>query len=57
MVVSNQWGSKNIDAFLSLAKKLKYNISEDNKVEVESVIEETNVSSSSDESHGVKSYV
>ena len=57
VVVSNQWGSKNMDAFLSLAKKLKYNISEDNKVEVESVIEETNVSSSSDESNGVKSYV
>jgi hypothetical protein len=26
VVVSNQWGSKNIDAFLSLAKKLKYKI-------------------------------
>ena len=26
IVVSNQWGSKNIDAFLSLAKKLKYKI-------------------------------
>ena len=26
VVVSNQWGSKNIDAFLSLAKKLKYAI-------------------------------
>ena len=29
VVVSNQWGSKNIDAFLSLAKKLKYKISEE----------------------------
>ena len=27
VVVSNQWGSKNIDAFLSLAKKLKYKVS------------------------------
>ena len=26
VVVSNQWGTKNIDAFLSLAKKLKYKI-------------------------------
>lgn len=26
VVVSNQWGSKNMDAFLSLAKKLKYKI-------------------------------
>ena len=57
VVVSNQWGSKNIDAFLSLATKLKYNISEDNKAEEESAIEEANVSSSSDESSGVKSYV
>ncbi len=29
VVVSNQWGSKNMDAFLSLAKKLKYKISEE----------------------------
>ena len=57
VVVSNQWGSKNIDAFLSLAKKLKYNISEDNVAEEESATEETNVSSSSDESNEVKSYV
>ena len=57
VVVSNQWGSKNIDAFLSLAKKLKYNISEDNKAEEESANKETNVSSSSDESNGIKSYV
>jgi len=57
VVVSNQWGSKNIDAFLSLAKKLKYNISEDNEAEEESATEETNVSSSSDESNEVKSYV
>ena len=57
VVVSNQWGSKNIDASLSLATKLKYNISEDNKAEEESAIEEANVSSSSDESSGVKSYV
>ena len=57
MVVSNQWGSKNIDAFLSLATKLKYNISEDNKSEEESTTEETNVGSSSDVSNGVKSYV
>ena len=57
VVVSNQWGSKNIDAFLSLAKKLKYNISEEVKEEEKSVIEETNVSSLSDESNGVKSYV
>ena len=57
VVVSNQWGSKNIDAFLSLATKLKYNISEDNKAEEESTTEETNVGSSSDESSGVKSYV
>ena len=57
VVVSNQWGSKNIDAFLSLATKLKYNISEDNKAEEESTIEETIVGSSSDESSGVKSYV
>ena len=57
VVVSNQWGSKNIDAFLSLATKLKYNISEDNKSEEESTTEETNVSSLSDESNGVKSYV
>ena len=27
VVVSNQWGSKNMDAFLSLAKKLKYKVS------------------------------
>ncbi|MBL6868503.1 MAG: hypothetical protein ISQ99_00415 [Flavobacteriales bacterium] len=27
VVVSNQWGSKNIDAFLNLAKKLKYKVS------------------------------
>ena len=57
VVVSNQWGSKNINAFLSLAKKLKYNISDDNKAEEESATEETNVSSSSDESNKVKSYV
>ena len=57
VVVSNQWGSKNIDAFLSLATKLKYNISEDNKAEEESTTEETIVGSSSDESSGVKSYV
>ena len=57
VVVSNQWGSKNIDAFLSLAKKLKYNISEDNKAKEESAIEDTNVSSSSDESSEVTSYV
>jgi hypothetical protein len=57
VVVSNQWGSKNIDAFLSLAKKLKYNISEEVKEEEKSVIEETNVGSLSDESNGVKSYV
>ena len=57
VVVSNQWGSKNINAFLSLAKKLKYNISEDNEAEEESATEETNVSSSSDESNKVKSYV
>jgi hypothetical protein len=57
VVVSNQWGSKNINAFLSLAKKLKYNISEDNEAEEESTTEETNVSSSSDESNEVKSYV
>ena len=57
VVVSNQWGSKNIDAFLSLATKLKYNISEDNKAEEESTTEETNVGSSIDESSGVKSYV
>ena len=57
VVVSNQWGSKNIDAFLSLATKLKYNISEDNKAEEESAIEEANVSSTSDESSRVKSYV
>ena len=57
VVVSNQWGSKNIDTFLSLATKLKYNISEDNQVKEESAIEVTNVSSSSDESSGVKSYV
>ena len=65
VVVSNQWGSKNMDAFLSLAKKLKYKISEeveeeeiivDNKSEDNSA-EITNVSSSSDESNGVKSYV
>ena len=36
VVVSNQWGSKNIDAFLSLAKKLKYKISEE--VEEEEII-------------------
>jgi len=57
VVVSNQWGSKNIDAFLSLASKLKYNILEDNKAEEESTTEETNVGSSSDVSNGVKSYV
>ena len=57
VVVSNQWGSKNIDAFLSLATKLKYNISEEVKEEEKSAIEETNVSSLSDESNGVKSYV
>tara|TARA_B100002019_G_scaffold153086_1_gene131960 strand:- start:912 stop:1802 length:891 start_codon:yes stop_codon:yes gene_type:complete len=57
VVVSNQWGSKNIDAFLSLATKLKYNISEDNKSEEESTTEETNVGSSSDVCNGVKSYV
>ena len=57
VVVSNQWGSKNIDAFLSLAKKLKYKISEEVEVEEESAIEVTNVSNSSDESSGVKSYV
>ena len=57
VVVSNQWGRKNIDAFLSLAKKLKYNISEEVKEEEKSVIEETNVGSSSDVSNGVKSYV
>ena len=27
VVVSNQWGSKNMDAFLNLAKKLKYKVS------------------------------
>ena len=57
VVVSNQWGSKNIDAFLSLAKKLKYKISEEVKEEEENAIEVTNVSNSSDESSGVKSYV
>tara|TARA_B100002019_G_C21268095_1_gene600555 strand:+ start:1804 stop:2679 length:876 start_codon:yes stop_codon:yes gene_type:complete len=57
VVVSNQWGSKNIDAFLSLAKKLKYKISEEAEEEEESATEETNVSSSSEESSGVKSYV
>ena len=57
VVVSNQWGSKNIDAFLSLAKKLKYKISEEVEEEEESAIEVTNVSNSSDESSGVKSYV
>ena len=57
VVVSNQWGSKNIDAFLSLAKKLKYKISEEVEEEEESAIEETNVSSSSNKSSEVKSYV
>jgi len=57
VMVSNQWGSKNIDAFLNLATKLKYNISDDNKAEEESANEETNVSSSSDESSRIKSYV
>ena len=57
VVVSNQWGSKNIDAFLSLATKLKYNISEEVKEEEKSAIEETKVSSLNDESNGVKSYV
>ena len=33
VVVSNQWGSKNMDAFLSLAKKLKYKISEEAEAE------------------------
>lgn len=56
VVVSNQWGSKNIDAFLSLAKELKYIISEKAEEE-ESATGETNVSSSSEESSGVKSYV
>ena len=32
VVVSNQWGSKNIDAFLSLAKKLKYKVSSEQPV-------------------------
>ena len=57
VVVSNQWGSKNIDDFLSLAKKLKYKISEETAIEEESVTKETNVSSSSEESSGLKSYV
>jgi len=57
VVVSNQWGSKNIDAFLSLAIKLKYIISEEAEEEEESATEETNVSSSREESSGVKSYV
>ena len=57
VVVSNQWGSKNIDAFLSLAIKLKYIISEEAEEEEESATKETNVSSSGEESSGVKSYV
>jgi len=57
VVVCNQWGEKNILAFLSLATKLKYNISEDNKVEEESATAETNVSSTSNVINSVKSYI
>jgi hypothetical protein len=57
VVVSNQWGSKNIDAFLSLAKKLKYNISEENQKEEENAVEETMASKSTDENNGLKSYL
>ena len=35
VVVSNQWGSKNMDAFLNLAKKLKYKVSLEQSVAVE----------------------
>ena len=35
VVVSNQWGSKNIDAFLSLAKKLKYKVTSEQPQVVE----------------------
>ena len=57
IVVSNQWGSKNIDAFLSLAKKLKYKISEENQKEEENAVEETIASKSTDENNGLKSYL
>ena len=57
VVVSNQWGSKNIDAFLSLAKKLKYNISEENQKEEGNAVEETIASKSTDENNGLKSYL
>ena len=57
VVVSNQWGSKNIDAFLSLAKKLKYNISEENQNEEGNAVEETIASKSTDENNGLKSYL
>ena len=57
VVVSNQWGTKNIDNFLSLAKKLKYNISEENQKEEENAVEETIASKSTDENNGLKSYL
>jgi hypothetical protein len=38
VVVSNQWGSKNMDAFLNLAKKLKYKVSLEQSKGVEKVV-------------------
>ncbi|MEN8929353.1 MAG: hypothetical protein ABF258_03715 [Flavobacteriales bacterium] len=57
VVVSNQWGTKNIDGFLSLAKKLKYNISEENQKEEENAVEETMASKSTVQSNRLKSYL
>tara|TARA_Y100000385_G_scaffold5284_1_gene5815 strand:- start:53 stop:940 length:888 start_codon:yes stop_codon:yes gene_type:complete len=53
VVVSNQWGTKNIDAFLSLAEKLKYNISK----EEENAVEQTLASKPTDKSNRLKSYL
>ena len=53
VVVSNQWGKKNIDAFLSLAEKLKYNISK----EEENAVEQTLASKPTDKSNRLKSYL
>ena len=57
VVVSNQWGTKNIDDFLCLAKKLKYNILEEDKKEEENAVEQTLASKPTDKSNRLKSYL
>ncbi len=59
VVVSNQWGSKNMDAFLSLAKKLKYKVSLEQSEIVEkddSSPDIAEMNNSNDKNEGINHY-